>query len=161
MFYNFSDALRILLVHRFGGWYSDLDVVFLKSLNNKTNPMKNLVASDNWGNTIANGLFHNDADHVFLSTAIKLFDRIFINGKYVSSGPSVFTKSLEVLCMQPIAEIMQYNSISHKMRNCSGMTVADSKLFFPYDWFHHVELAESKPKQYWDCLLYTSPSPRD
>ena len=118
--------------------------------------MKNLISSDNWGKTIANGLFHNEADHLFLSTAIKLFDSIFINGKYTSSGPSVFTKSMEVLCMQPMAKIVQYNSNSHEMRNCSGMTVAESKLFFPYGWFDHVEMAENKPNCYWEEKFKTS-----
>jgi hypothetical protein len=92
--YYSSDALRLILVHRFGGWYSDLDVVFLKSLNNKSNPMKNMISSDNWGKTIANGLFHREDNDLFLDSAFILFDRTFINGMYTSSGPMVFTKTL-------------------------------------------------------------------
>ena len=37
-----GDALRLLLIERFGGFYADTDTVMLKSLKN----MKNVVASD-------------------------------------------------------------------------------------------------------------------
>ena len=118
--------------------------------------MKNLISSDNWGKTIANGLFHNEANHLFLATAIMLFNRIFVNGMYTTSGPLVFTRTLEELCGQPIAEIMKHNSTNDEILNCSGMSLAESKLFFPYDWFHHVELAEKKPKRYWEEKFNTS-----
>ena len=118
--------------------------------------MKNVVSSDNWGKTIANGLFHNEANHLFLSTAIKLFDSTFINGMYTSSGPLVFTRTVEELCGQTIAKLMKLNSTDHDIRNCSGMSLAESKLFFPYDWFHHVELAKHKPNSHWEEKFNTS-----
>ena len=112
--------------------------------------MKNVISSDNWGKYIANGIFHSEANHLFLSTAIKLFDSTFINGMYTSSGPLLFTKTIEVLCGKPIIKLMQRNSTDHEFKNCSGMSLAESKLFFPYDWFHHVELAQHKANSYWE-----------
>ena len=75
-FIHYSDILRLLLVHKYGGWYSDLDVIFLKSLNN----MENVIGCDDvsikenakvTGRNIANGFFHFKAGHLFLSKWIK------------------------------------------------------------------------------------------
>ena len=30
---NYSDAIRLVLIQKYGGWYADLDIVFLKSLH--------------------------------------------------------------------------------------------------------------------------------
>jgi len=38
----FSDAIRLFVIKNFGGWYSDLDMVFLKRIDN----LKNVLASD-------------------------------------------------------------------------------------------------------------------
>ena len=46
LFPHFSDAIRMILIYRFGGWYSDLDVIFLRPLIDKNeDPLKNIVAS--------------------------------------------------------------------------------------------------------------------
>ena len=118
--------------------------------------MKNMISSDNWGKTIANGLFHSEDNDLFLATAIMLFDRTFINGMYTSSGPLVFTKTLEELCGEPVKKLWKHNSTNHETKMCSGMSLVESKLFFPYDSFHHVELAENKPKSFWEEKFNTS-----
>ena len=112
--------------------------------------MKNVLASDNGGINLANSLFHNEADHIFLQTVLKLFDSTYVNGKWTSSGGIVLTKAMEELCGQTIKNITKYNSINHEKMNCFGMTIAEPSLFFPYDWFHHVELREKKSKLYWE-----------
>ena len=38
----FSDAIRLALLYKYGGFYSDLDVVILKSISH----LKNVIASD-------------------------------------------------------------------------------------------------------------------
>ena len=113
---NASDAIRMVVIHRFGGWYSDLDFVFLRSFYNETNSthLKNIVASCdmnpnqdnalhtkyNWGKLIANGSFHNDAGHYFLETAMNTFNETFMNGVHLSSGPLVFTEAWKKICDQ-------------------------------------------------------------
>ena len=80
----YSDAIRIILVHRFGGWYSDLDMVFLRPFDRTKGgePLQNVAASDSvmhfdydnplkkydWGDGISNALFNNEAGHIFLET---------------------------------------------------------------------------------------------
>ena len=145
----------MFLVHRFGGWYSDTDVIFIRQLiiKNDGNTLRNVIASDALSNgvgrlLIANGVFHNEAGHLFLETAINLFNSTFINGKYTSSGPKVVTKALEKLCEKQMR--ISTSSNPTIMMDCAGMNIVDSKFFYPFDWFHHTILNEHMTEQYWD-----------
>jgi mannosyltransferase OCH1-like enzyme len=40
----FSDVIRLILITKYGGWYSDLDLVFLRKITSLTN----VAASDNF-----------------------------------------------------------------------------------------------------------------
>ena len=48
LIFCFSDAIRLILIYRYGGWYSDLDMVFLRPLNSTYNgeSLANVAASD-------------------------------------------------------------------------------------------------------------------
>lgn len=43
---NFSDALRLVLIYRYGGWYADIDFVFLKPLKWNGKQLSNMLTSD-------------------------------------------------------------------------------------------------------------------
>ena len=149
----FSDAIRLCLIYRYGGWYSDLDVIFLRNLTNNDgeNPLKNIIGFDQLSgskNKINNGIFNNEAGHIFLETAIGIFNKTFINGMYTSSGPAVVTKAIEEICKTPI-ELITSPKFTNKPE-CSGMKIVNSKFFFPFDWFHHDILIDHKPDHYWD-----------
>ena len=65
----FSDAIRLFLINRFGGWYSDLDMTIIRQLSQ----YRNVIASDNvmeddfllnknnYGDKVSNAIFHFDA----------------------------------------------------------------------------------------------------
>ena len=141
------------LIYRYGGWYSDIDVIFLRNLISKddVNPLKNIIGFDQMSGTknrVNNGIFHNEAGHIFLETAIEIFNNTFINGLYTSSGPQVVKKAIEKICEKNI-EIITSTRFTNK-EECEGMKVVNSKFFFPFDWFHHDILTEHKPDHYWD-----------
>ena len=152
--FYYSDAIRLCLIYRFGGWYSDLDVIFLRQLTTKHDDkvaLKNVIGFDKVSGTrnkINNGIFHNEAGHIFLETAIKIFNSTFVSGQYTSSGPSVVTKAMEKLCGTRIEFITSTNSTNKS--ECGGMKVVNSKLFFPFDFFHHAILIEQKPESFWE-----------
>ena len=113
--------------------------MFLNSLKSSgkysdNGTMTNVVASDN-GGYIANSPFHNEADHIFLETVLKLFNSTFIKGEYTSSGGRVFTKAIQMLCAESIGIIRDYSLKNLETKNCSGMTIAESSSFFPNAWF--------------------------
>ena len=160
---------------------SDLDMVFLRPLNNTYNgdPLANVAASDgvhfskyeksseieigeqtivrhDWGPSISNAFFHNSAGHIFLQTAIKHFKSTFVNGVWSSSGPVVLTKALDDICGQLNKQTRPLNPIDYNRDLCFGMTVVEPRLFYPVDWFHGSELQNSNLKEYWDDLFKKS-----
>ena len=121
----------------------------LAGKNGKT--LKNVIGFDKLSgsiNKVNNGIFHNDAGQIFLETAHKIFNNTFENGQYTSSGPAVVTKAIEELCGTSIKVITSTNSINTS--ECCGVKVVDSKLFFPFDWFHHIILTKQRPDSFWE-----------
>lgn len=102
---NLCDAIRLVLLHKVGGWYSDLDMVFLKSVKH----LKNVVASDNFDTRrrfeegylgdgyLSNAIFQFEKGHQFLNVSIQLFPKLF-NGKWGSGGPSVLRRAYKLIC---------------------------------------------------------------
>ena len=169
---NFSDAIRLILVHRYGGWYSDLDMVFLRPLDRtlEGKALINVAASDNvnymdyddpigkhnWGDSISNAIFHNEAGHIFLQTAIKYFKDMFVNGVWASSGPVVLTKALDDICGQLNQHTRPLNPIHYSRDLCSGMTVVEPRLFYAVNWFYASRLSEPNLREDWDDLFKKS-----
>ena len=166
---HFSDAIRMILIYRFGGWYSDLDVVFLRPLlDENKEPLKNVVASDslsydlyddpkyknNYGESVANGFFHNDKGHVFLENAIQLFATTFNPEVWGSSGPQVFLQAMEEVCGKQI--IKQFNPDIHNRHRCCGMTIVEPRAFYPVGWFHASQLFTRQKTEYWNNLFSKS-----
>ena len=147
-------------------------MVFLRSLESSFDgePLVNVAASDNvqftdydkpsqkynWGDSISNAIFHNEAGHIFLKTAIRYFNSTFVNGLWASSGPVVLTKALDDICGQQNKQTRPLNPTIYSRDHCSGMTVVEPRLFYAVNWFHAGELQSSKLKEYWDELFKKS-----
>ena len=164
---NFSDAVRITLLSRFGGWYSDTNFVFLRpfeSVLGKKN-LRNVISFansgfpgyvnpvNNCGNVVANELFHVDAGHIFMEAAINVFNRTLMNGELSTSGPLVVTKALEEICGKKNNEKSQLKHDYYKRAKCSGITIVEPK------FFHTLDLINSRIIQsyaYWYELFKNS-----
>lgn len=73
-----SDALRLLLVQKYGGLYSDLDMIYLQSVEE----LRNFISGDhNRGNykftMISNGIFHFPPNHAFIQDVLERFAKTF------------------------------------------------------------------------------------
>ena len=157
-----------MLVHRYGGWYSDLDMVFLRPLVENGELLQNVIASDDvsftlyndpdfkyyFGKCISNALFHNDAGHPFLKTVIQLFPAYFQPGVWASSGPVLFQKAMEILCGHK--KITTMNPRDHSRRHCSGMEVLQPQSFYPVDWAHAAYLNGNHNDGHWKKLFEKS-----
>ena len=110
---NLSDAIRLVLIEKLGGWYSDLDMLFLKPIDK----FKNALGGDDFdeknqdpnylGEKLSNAIFHFEKGHPFIQKSLKYFPKIF-TGEWGSGGPSVFQKSLENVCnYQEIPKMMK------------------------------------------------------
>lgn len=65
---HLSDALRLLTLYKFGGYYFDLDIIMLKPVINLRNF---IVAEDE--NSLAAGAFHVEYLHPIIQMAIEEF----------------------------------------------------------------------------------------
>ena len=159
----YSDAIRIILLNRFGGWYSDMDFVFLRpfdSVMGKYGARNVMAAADvdfhdydnllyNWGNVLADGLFHVEAGHIFLEAAMIIFNDTLLNGKNTYSGSLVLTKSLEEICGQRHQQKRPFNPIDYGRTKCTGMTIIDPQYFYPVDASNAQILGENHFHSYW------------
>ena len=76
------------MVHKFGGWYADLDIVFLSPIAH----LKNVITTDqktlkklqespsDWGHLVSNAIFHFDRGHPLLERSLRGFSNSF-NGE--------------------------------------------------------------------------------
>ena len=99
----FRDALKLVLLFRYGGWYSDMDVVFLRSLtkikNVLTAPKPQWGRSDfDYGGHLTGAILNVERGHKFLQTALRLFPQLFRPGAWQSSGADVLTSALDFTC---------------------------------------------------------------
>ena len=72
---HLADAIRLLTISKFGGYYFDLDFVFLQPITT----YKNFIVSQE-ANSVANGAFHFDLDQPLIHMALKDF---YTNYQYV------------------------------------------------------------------------------
>ena len=98
---HYSDAIRLVLVYKYGGFYSDLDMVILKPLTkfrnvlscdeNGSEEYKDVKdqPDDFLGKKVSNAIFHFEKEHVFINECLQRFATNF-DGKWGSGGTSIF-----------------------------------------------------------------------
>ena len=130
---NLSDAIRLALINKLGGWYSDLDMVYLKPVDE----FKNVLGGDNYdekqierdpennylGEKLSNAIFHFEKGHPFIQNSLDYFPMVF-NGEWGSGGPTVFQNVIENICKTNTKPMLksQFNA-----ENCQGVTVLPPK----------------------------------
>ena len=98
---HYSDAIRLVLVYKYGGFYSDLDMVILKPLTE----LRNVLSCDEngseeykdvkdqpedfLGKKVSNAIFHFEKEHVFVNQCLQSFANNF-DGKWGSGGKHIY-----------------------------------------------------------------------
>ena len=89
---HLSDALRVLLIWKFGGFYLDLDYVVI----NKMTQYENFVVSNNVGKYgVTNNAFSFPHSHHFLSNVMTKMKESYNANCWSCIGPGLFTQSLQ------------------------------------------------------------------
>jgi len=161
-FVHSADALRLLLIERYGGFYADLDFVILKSLRD----LHNVIASDQItkeeftnenhlkvGDTVTNAMFHFTKGAPILRIALQNFNKAFQSHVWASGGPDLLHRALLLICgfspNTPYRSIMMTRE-RFSPEYCDGVSVLDYRAFFPFGWMNQSELFEPKKrKQDW------------
>lgn len=95
-FQHMADALRIVLLYKYGGIYIDMDVVVLRSLACLRNTAGQVVS---WGQSgLENGLLVFDKGHKLLNFYMRLMKQMYDPNLREVIGPVGFLKSLRMFC---------------------------------------------------------------
>ena len=157
-----ADALRLLVVYRYGGFYSDQDMVIIKNLHH----LKNIIASDQVttklfteaghayiGHTVSNAFFHFSRGAPILEAALNNFRDSFHSSVWSSGGPDLLQKCLLGICGYgsdvPNNSSTRMTKERFNDENCQGVSVLDSQSFYPIGWRQHEQLYDRKTKSDW------------
>ena len=148
-----SDAIRLLLIYKYGGHYSDLDMVFLRSVatlanftsgdginnskENKLGQSPDNLKETSIGPTVANAMFHFDAGHEFIQRCLEHFQAGFRPEDRLSGGPLLFTRVfLMEMCGMPLGQAVSNILIStFNPERCKGINILPQTSFYYYGWF--------------------------
>ncbi len=132
---HMGDALRIAMLHKYGGIYLDLDVIVLRSLKCLRNAVGQVVS---WGKSgIENGILIFDKGHQLLSFFMRLMKQIYDPNYRETIGPTGFLQAIRVYCDFPTGNFDEFGHflVCHNNWN---VTVLYIQAFFP---IHFLERA--------------------
>lgn len=146
--HDLSDSFRIALVYKYGGFYSDLDSINIKSLESLKN--LNAIAHDKIQNKISpsNAVLMFEKKHNFLySTMINLANNYQTN-IWGYNGPKLIERSVKQYCrLDNIYEELVFQVKEEFSGNKNGTAKCDvviltNEFFFPVHWSQHKILFE-------------------
>ncbi|XP_059090953.1 uncharacterized protein LOC131886592 [Tigriopus californicus] len=155
-----SDALRLLLIQKYGGWYSDLDVVFMKD----TSHLRNVITGDHnqldgegdvIGQTVNNAVFHFDKGHPFINLCVEKFAHTFDPSVRLSGGPRTMSDALKELCGMDKSAVIHRRTF--KPDRCHGVDIVKQRVLYPMGWFGVSDLvSELKSRSEWEARFIHS-----
>ncbi|KAM7299028.1 lactosylceramide 4-alpha-galactosyltransferase [Ixodes scapularis] len=117
---HFSDALRLLILWKYGGAYADLDVMVLKDMAGLTSSLCRELFP-----MVGNGVMRFQKEHPFLASCLVEFARAYTPQLFAHNGPRLLERTLDRLCpKKPVMHTPYFNV-------CSGVTVLPHEAFYP------------------------------
>ncbi len=137
--------LRLSLLYHYGGWFSDLDVVFLRPLSSLPHNClssgqirKQKLFGSSYNGTIGrlvNGaIFHFDRGHVYLTETMAAINATYSPQNYISVGPLALTAALKTVCGSTEEEeerLVPFAPESHPPERCAGIHITPQYIFYP------------------------------
>ena len=125
------NALRILILKKFGGIYLDLDALVIKTFPNS----ENFIGFNEIGINefeLAGGVMKFQINHSIVQEMILELSKSF-DDTCTSNGPDLIKKVVKNLC-------------EGKLENCHNLTIFDPYVFYPIPHFQWEELYGINPK---------------
>ena len=135
---HYSDAIRLVLIEKYGGFYSDLDMIIIRPLDGFQNVLScdegpnvhkginvQNLNSDFLGTKVSNAIFHFDKGNVFIKKCLELYESSF-DGRWGSGGPNLFQKVLTHVCnLDYSSQYLSSDKVSPE--RCQGIRVLKYK----------------------------------
>jgi len=117
-----SDILRYVALWKYGGIYSDLDVIFLKSLGS----LMNFVGVEN-ENLVGSSIMSLSKEHPIANLCMENLLQDYNGDNYAYNGPELITRIMRKYCdTDNIMEMTQHS--------CQSFKVLPPSAFYPVPW---------------------------
>ena len=131
---HLSDAARIALLYKYGGFYSDLDTIAVKSFEALRYKSGAGFLNETW-NSLGNGFLHFTKNHPFMEFLMKEFKTRYNSKKRGKNGPTLLVESIARYCelrniFQPLMNKTSL-PINHK---CNDLVIYPEMFFYPYSY---------------------------
>ncbi|XP_077528701.1 lactosylceramide 4-alpha-galactosyltransferase-like [Haemaphysalis longicornis] len=116
---HLSDALRLLVLWKYGGIYADMDVLTLRSFDKLENVLARELFPD-----VGNSVMAFRKRNPFLFRCLEEFSKTYKPRKWAHNGPRLLERVLPWFCPP--------NSVNKQpLVKCSGVTVLPANAFYP------------------------------
>lgn len=151
--HHISDALRLALIYKVGGWYADIDTVIMKPLTDfpmdamdtfyitsdqrhAKEPMYDENGLEVVGDRVANGFFGSmRVKSPFLLRTMELFSEFFDNQRWSTGGANIMTYALKDICgVDRHARGKVTVGGLYTAEKCDGIRILPSVTFYPVAW---------------------------
>ncbi|KAH7939100.1 hypothetical protein HPB52_005863 [Rhipicephalus sanguineus] len=130
---HLSDALRLLVLWKYGGVYADMDVLTLKSFSE----LRNVVARELFPD-VGNSVMVFDKGHPFLSRCLQEFSSTYKARKWAHNGPRLLERVLSWFCPRnllgkvPLVPLSDGKETRRPEALCPGVLRYSSTHHHPY-----------------------------
>ncbi|XP_068208655.1 lactosylceramide 4-alpha-galactosyltransferase-like [Palaemon carinicauda] len=114
---NLSDMMRLALVWKVGGFYSDTDIICISSLAG----LRNVIGMEAF-NLVNGAIFHFDHHHPMLMFFMSYLNQNFNTDEWGKNGPQVVSAVLRTVCKDEI--------LSPYLK-CENLKILSSRAFHP------------------------------
>uniref|UniRef100_A0A1E1X6T4 Putative secreted protein n=1 Tax=Amblyomma aureolatum TaxID=187763 RepID=A0A1E1X6T4_9ACAR len=119
---HLSDALRLLILWKYGGVYADMDVLTLRSFGK----LRNVLAREHFPD-VGNSVMVFERKHPFLLRCLEEFSWTYKSHKWAHNGPRLLERVLAWFCPRNLLGKVP-------LVECSGVTVLPSTAFYPVSY---------------------------
>jgi hypothetical protein len=130
---HLGDALRLHLLHKYGGFYSDLDTITLKDLSVLKLNGASYIYERNGDLGIANGMLRFKKNHPFLLQCLENFAKNY-NGERWTNGPQIIYEELLKYCN--IKDKDKKRLILNSKQNYCDVGLYPDYYFYPMTWYN-------------------------
>lgn len=127
--HDISDSMRIALLYKYGGYYSDLDTITIRELTSLVNRNGLGRITEFSKPSLGNGILLFGKNHSFLQQVIEDFHKNYKTDTWGNNGPKLFMHSLKSYCNTDNI----YEELSSNSRKCD-VELFPENFFYPINW---------------------------
>jgi lactosylceramide 4-alpha-galactosyltransferase len=133
---HLSDALRLILLYNYGGFYSDLDTITIRKLY----PLSKFAAVGTFEKRIdiGNGFMHFPKKHEFVLRLLERFEESYVADRWNGDGPRLIQTLLYSFCnVTDLADLMIRDSdLKVDVEKSCDVSIYPHKYVYPYHWLY-------------------------